>query len=112
MKQNNEKPDLKSRLAAVENKAAHEDDVKDKKYPAGWEPGVVWDGTKGTITTDTVYEIPTDWSDLLISRGLDPEIYEIVGDTIRWCSYDGWKRDNPGDSAYSAICYSLSLIHI
>lgn len=106
MKQNNEKPDLKSRLAAVENKAAHEDDVKDKKYPAGWEPGVVWDGTKGTITTDTVYEIPTDWSDLLISRGLDPEIYEIVGDTIRWCSYDGWKRDNPGDSAYSAICYS------
>ncbi len=106
MKQNNQKPDLKSRLAAVENKAAHEDDVKDKKYPAGWEPGVVWDGTKGTITTDTVYEIPTDWSDLLLSRGLDPEVYEIVGDTIRWCSYDGWKRDFPGENAYSAICYS------
>ena len=98
---------LAERLAAVENQAEHEDAVKQKVYPAGWEPGVVWDGRAGTLTTDTVYETPEDWSDLLRARGLDPEKYEIVGDTIRWCSYDGWKRENPEDTATSCICYSF-----
>jgi predicted phosphodiesterase len=98
---------LTERLAAIENQAEHQDDVKTRQAPSGWEPGVVWDGKKGTITTDSVYESPEDWSDLLAARGLDPEKYEIVSDTIRWCSYDGWKRDEKGEPAYSAICYSF-----
>lgn len=98
---------LAERLAAIENQAEHEDDVKTRVSPSGWEPGVVWDGKKGIITTDTVYETPEDWSDLLAARGLDPNKYEIVNDTIRWCSYDGWKRDEKGEKAYSAICYSF-----
>lgn len=75
-------------------------------YPKGWEPGLTWEGDKGVITSSTLTEPPTDWSDILRERGLDPERYDIVGDTIRWTSYDGWKRDNPDDPAYSAICYS------
>lgn len=75
-------------------------------YPSGWEPGVVWDGKRGEITTSTLHEIPNDWSHILEERGLDPNLYEIVGDTIRWTSYDGWKRDAEGEQAYSAICYS------
>lgn len=98
---------LAERLAAVENQAEHQDATKVRNMPNGWEPGVVWDGKKGTITTDTLYETPSDWSDLLAARGLDPEKYEIVGDTIRWCSYDGWKRENPEDTATSCICYSF-----
>jgi len=98
--------DLKARLAAVENQAELQDDVRTKKPPTGWEPGVVWDGTSGTITTDTIYTPPQDWSELLAARGLDPNKYEIVGDTIRWTSFDGWKRDNPDEPAYSTICYS------
>lgn len=98
---------LADRLAAVEKQAAHEDAVRTKVAPSGWEPGVVWDGKAGTITTDTLYETPDDWSDLLRARGLDPDKYEIVGDTIRWCSYDGWKRENPEDTATSCICYSF-----
>lgn len=98
---------LAERLAAVENTAEHTDAVKQKTYPSGWEPGVVWDGKSGTITTDTVYETPNDWSDLLRARGLDPEKYEIVGDSVKWCSYDGWKRENPEDVATSCICYSF-----
>jgi predicted phosphodiesterase len=98
---------LAERLAAVENQAEHEDAIKTRQVPAGWEPGVVWDGKKGTLTTDTVYENPEDWSDLLRARGLDPDKYEVVGDTIRWCSYDGWKRENPEDTATSTICYSF-----
>lgn len=97
---------LSKRLAAVENQAELEDAVKKRKSPQGWEPGVVWEGTKGTITTSTVYEPPSEWSSLLKERGLDPNLYEIVGDTIRWTSFDGWKRDAPGDEAYSTICYS------
>lgn len=97
---------LSKRLAAVENQAELEDAIKKRKAPAGWEPGVVWDGEKGTITTSTIFEPPKDWSSLLRERGLDPDLYEIVGDTIRWTSFDGWKRDNPGDEAYSTICYS------
>ena len=97
---------LSKRLAAVENQAELEDAVKKKKSPQGWEPGVVWEGAKGTITTSAVYEPPKEWSSLLKERGLDPDMYEIVGDTIRWTSFDGWKRDAPGDEAYSTICYS------
>ena len=98
---------LAERLAAIENQAEHEDDLRMRTAPPGWEPGVVWDGKKGTITTDSVPEAPEDWSDLLLARGLDPNKYEIVSDTIRWCSYDGWRRDEKGEPAYSAICYSF-----
>lgn len=101
---------LAQRLKAVENQADHVDATRKKSYPPGWEPGVVWDGTKGSVTTDTIIgdsnsEDTIDWSDLLAARGLDPNKYEIVGDTVRWTSYDGWKRDEGGD-AYSTICYS------
>lgn len=97
---------LKKRLAAVEGQAELEDAVKKKVAPPGWEPGVVWNGEKGEITTNTVYDTVGDWDDLLRERGLNPDIYEIVGDTIRWTSYDGWKRDAVGEEAYSTICYS------
>lgn len=97
---------LGDRLAAVENQQAHEDAKKIRKAPPGWEPGVVWDGRKGTITSDTVLNGGSpNWSDLLASRGLDPNVYEIVGDTIKWTSYDGWKKDESGET-YSTICYS------
>lgn len=74
--------------------------------PSGWEPGVTWDGNKGELTTSTLYEAPKDWSDILRERGLDPEVYEVVGNSIRWTSYDGWKRDGVGEEAYSALCFS------
>lgn len=107
MKNSKKSPSLAERLAAVEKEAEHVDAVKTKTMPSGWEPGVVWDGKLGTVTTDTVYEVPKDWSLLLEQRGLDPEVYEVVGDTIRWCSYDGWRKDSPDEQAYSAICYSF-----
>lgn len=101
-----ERKSLKDRLAAVEGQAELQDAVRMKTPPSGWTPGVVWEGSKGTVTTDPVYGPVADWDDLLASRGLDPDLYEIVGDTIRWTSFDGWKRDAPGEAAYSAICYS------
>lgn len=99
--------DLSKMLAAVEGQEHLQDDIRAVNLPSGWQPGVVWEGTKGSVTTGPVYEQPSDWSDLLAARGLDPNKYEIVGDTIRWTSYDGWRKDHPDDPAYSAICYSF-----
>lgn len=80
------------------------------RAPKGWEPGTVWNGTVGEVTTSTFTEpISPDaevWGEILKERGLDPAKFEIVGDSIRWCSYDGWKRDEPGGDAYSTTCYS------
>jgi len=98
---------LRKRLAAIEGQADHQDAVKTRNMPNGWEPGVVWDGTQGEITTDPSFDSTADWADLLAARGLDPEVYEIVGNSVRWTSFDGWKRDAPGDEAYSTICYSF-----
>jgi len=97
---------LKKRLAAVEGQAELQDITRQRNHPSGWEPGVTWDGSRGEITTNTIYDTVGDWDELLSERGLDPNKYEIVGDTIRWTSYDGWKRDEVGEEAYSTICYS------
>jgi len=94
------------RLLSLQRFAA-QDTTRDQQAPTGWTPGVVWDGTAGTITTGPLEDTPHDWSPLLAARGLDPERYEIVGDTIRWCSWDGWKRDSEGQQATSCIQYSF-----
>lgn len=107
MKNSKQSKSLAERLATVENQASHKDAVKTKPVPSGWEPGVVWDGTRGNITSDAVYETPQNWDEILLNRGLDPNIYEVVGDSIRWCSYDGWRKDSPDEAAYSAVCYSF-----
>jgi predicted phosphodiesterase len=47
-------------------------------HPAGWEPGVAWDGTKGTLTTQPLEDAPKDWAELLAVWGLDPALHEVV----------------------------------
>ena len=92
------------RLRSLE---AMDEPTKDRPtYPSGWEPGVTWNGDHGEITTGTLPEAPNEWGHLLAERGLDPNMYEIVGDSVRWTSYDGWRRDGADEPAYSAICYS------
>ena len=51
---------------------------KQPEHPKGWEPGVVWDGTKGTVTTKPVPAPPDNWDDLLKVWDLDPAVYEVV----------------------------------
>lgn len=97
---------LAERLSALENKPEIADPVKTKPRPAGWEPGVVWHGSNGEITTEQLYEHPSEWDDILMSRGLDPEKFEVVGDKVKWCSWDGWKTGLDGN-VESAICYSF-----
>lgn len=46
--------------------------------PSGWEPGIAWDGTAGTLTTGPMTGPPTRWDDILKVWGLDPADVEIV----------------------------------
>jgi predicted phosphodiesterase len=97
---------LSDRLKTVENQTSIPDPVKPKPQIAGWEPGVVWHGSSGQITTDTLYAPPSDWDDILRSRGLDPTKFEVAGDTMKWCSWDGWTKTEDGQTE-PAICYSF-----
>lgn len=82
---------------------------KDPHQPKGWSPGVTWDGESktGTITTGALDEAPEDWSDMLAYWGMNPDIYEIDGDTIQFSAYDGWGREEQGTQALSKIQYSF-----
>lgn len=46
--------------------------------PSGWEPGVAWDGTQGTLSTGAMDGPPKAWDDILKVWGLDPTDIEIV----------------------------------
>jgi predicted phosphodiesterase len=57
------------------------------KHPAGWEPGVAWDGYAGTLTTQPLASAPNDWSDLLAVWDLDPQEYEVV-EPVQYRAWD------------------------
>jgi hypothetical protein len=92
----------------------------------GWAGGATWDAgaRKGEIVSGPIGDAEgpdiEGWSKLLKLRGLDPDVYEIDGSSIKWTSWDGWRRDpveyvdDDGNDAvtglgkaYSAICYSF-----
>lgn len=101
---------LDKALESVEAEAKLKDAERlEKTVPEGWRRGAVWEGDRGEITTGLVDGPPTDsdWDDLLRSRGLDPDKFAIVNDSIKWSSWDGWKKDPDTGEAYSAICYSF-----
>lgn len=58
-----------------------------KGAPAGWEPGVQWDGHAGTLTTEPLRSAPEDWADLLAVWDLDPAQYEVV-EPVQYRAWD------------------------
>jgi hypothetical protein len=58
--------------------------------PQNFRPGVEFDGTEGTATTEGMAELP-NFDDFLRERGYPPEEFEIVGTprTSQWQRYDG-----------------------
>jgi len=58
--------------------------------PANFRPGIEFDGTEGTATTEGVTNQP-NFDDFLRERGYPPEEYEIIGTprTSQWQRYDG-----------------------
>lgn len=68
--------DLAKKLSALPEASAVVQ--RQTSHPAGWEPGVAWDGAKGTLTTAPLEAAPKDWSELLAVWGLDPELHEVI----------------------------------
>lgn len=58
-----------------------------QRHPAGWEPGVAWDGYAGTLTTQPLSSAPNDWADLLAVWDLDPAEYEVV-EPVQYRAWD------------------------
>lgn len=60
------------------------------KHPDGWQPGIVWDGQQGTVTTAPTEREPDPamWAELIADWGLDPDHHRIVGDTIQFRGWD------------------------
>ena len=58
--------------------------------PPNFRPGVEFDGTLGTATTEGLTDLP-NFDDFLRERGYPPEEYRIVGTprTSQWQRYDG-----------------------
>ena len=58
--------------------------------PPNFRPGIEFDGTEGTATTEGLANLP-NFDDFLRERGYPPEEYEIIGTprTSQWQRYDG-----------------------
>jgi len=58
--------------------------------PANFRPGIEFDGTEGTATTEGMTAQP-NFDDFLLERGYSPAEYEIIGNprTSQWQRYDG-----------------------
>jgi hypothetical protein len=66
-----------------------------RQVPQGWEPGYVWTGSSGEITTPALSEKPRTWDDFIRDAGLDPAEVEVVEPvTVR--GWDATQRTKDG----------------
>lgn len=62
-------------------------------HPAGWEPGIAWDGNQGTLTTGALEEAPKAWDDILRVWGLDPAEVEII-EPVQLRAWDAQSKED------------------
>lgn len=77
-----------------------------RPHPAGWEPGVSWDGSQGAITTEPVTEAPRDWDDVLRRWDLDPEKFAVLDDRVQFRAWDA----AIGDGVVQRMYYFRAVI--
>lgn len=66
---------------------------KSVRPPSGWEPGIAWDGTQGTLTTGPMSgPPPKKWDDILKVWGLDPDEVEII-EPVQLRAWDAQTKD-------------------
>ena len=76
------------------------------QHPKGWEPGYIWDGTSGSLTTKPLAERPATWDEFIRGAGLDPAEVDVVGPV----QVRGWDMNVGGGDTRRAHYYRLSLI--
>lgn len=65
-------------MGSLDDFLAQQQTYKPAKHPAGWEPGVTFDGKVGTITTKPLDDPHPDWSELLKTWGFDPARFRVI----------------------------------
>jgi len=62
---------------------------RNRNHPKGWEPGLVWDGRKGAVTT-VAKDVPSDglWAAIIADWGLDPSSTQIVEGSVQIRAWD------------------------
>lgn len=62
---------------------------RNRSHPKGWEPGLIWDGRKGAVTT-VAKDVPTDglWAAIIADWGLDPATTELVEGSVQIRAWD------------------------
>jgi len=78
------------------------------KYPEGVEPGVVWDGRKGTAGVVTDGE--PDWSIVLTRANLDPTTIEVVPGTVQVRTWDAVVRLADGTNETVVMRYYRAAV--
>ena len=77
--------------------------------PGAYRAGLTeFDGTTGTIGTGTRTTPIGDWSEILSVWGLDPAVYEIVGDTVRMSA---WEVARKGEEPTRLYAYRAQVRH-
>lgn len=60
------------------------------QHPAGWEPGIAWDGSSGMLTTAPLEAEPDPalWAELVADWGLDPNVTTIEPGSVQIRGWD------------------------
>lgn len=84
--------------------------TRKRQHPKGWEPGVAWDGTAGTLTTQPLEHEPGDalWRDLIADWGLDPATTEVVPGSVQIRAWDA----NVGAGEIKRLRYYRATIRL
>ena len=79
------------------------------KAPAGWEPGLTWDGHAGTVTTGAVEAEPDPamWAELIKDWGLDPTRHRIVEGSAQ---FRGWDAPIGGGEVRRLRYYRATIV--
>jgi hypothetical protein len=82
----------------------------DPKHPPGWAPGVVWSPTKGgeivTAVTDGTDADPAFWRMVIADWGLNPDLTEIVPDSVQ---IRAWDMNVGGGNVVRARYYKANI---
>lgn len=76
------------------------------QHPQGWEPGVAWNGTDGSLTTGPLTHAP-DRTELLQVWNLDPQTYEVV-EPVQYRAWDA----NLGEGNVQRLFYYRTNVRL
>ena len=101
---------LREKLLAIEEGAQLPEVVASRTHPSGWEPGIVWDPSKGGTLTAGPFDNDIDdaiWDTLLEDWGLNKETTEVVYGSVQ---VRGWDAAIGGGLTKRMKYYRASLV--